>query len=210
MNADPPSTLLATYISINLVDYPQLHQWLNEQKKLFRLFRMGNEAMMKVERIRLLMDAGVDFFTADYFPYLTGDDLVKFEKQISTPPDMFRGIDVAFIDAEEKDDDFPARFEGMKAMNGHSLILADENLDVYQWFISMRSAVLDSYAASFDTEQESSLSSHLVLTYFKDKENSALDQMAFKTKESMVLWNKYCERYMMFLGENIYIIHEIV
>ena len=164
--------------------------------------------MMKIERLRLLMDAGVDFFTVEYFPYLTNQDLIKFEMQIAAPLDLFHGIDNVItssykFDDDLNEDDYPARFECMKATNGHSLVLADENLDIYHWFISMRSALLDSYAARYDADEGHSLFQHLVLSFVKDKEGLEPNgkTSSFKTKESLIMWAKYCERFMMFLGK---------
>lgn len=187
------------------IDFPQLHQWLNEQKKLFRLFRMGNEDVMKVGRIQLLTDAGVDFYTADYLPYLTQVDMKKFEDQMSTPHDLFQGSTSIstpqFSCIDLNDDDFSARFDSMKATNGHSLVSADDNLDLYQWFIAMRSALLDSYAGMPRADESRSLSKHLLLSYMQDRDGTDSDNNSFKTTESLILWTKYCERYMMFIGE---------
>jgi hypothetical protein len=83
--------------------------------------------------------------------------------------------------------------------------LADENLDVYQWFIAMRSALLDSYVADFDADQRPFLFRHFVLSYVKDRDEPEPDKKIFKTKDSLITWTKYCERFMMFKGENIMI-----
>ena len=166
----------------------------------------------------MLMETGVDFFTADYLPHLTQGDLILFEKQISTPSHLFQGEnDVMTLpyssDAEFDDDDFASRFNSMKSINGHSLVLADENLDVYQWFIAMRSALLDSYTARFDTDQ-GCLFRSLVLSYVNDDVKSELNVDLFKTKECLVTWTKYLERFMMFLGKTHFVlkhhIHMIV
>ena len=164
----------------------------------------------------MMMDAGVDFFTADYLPHLAQGDLIMFEEQISTPSHLFQGKNDAGAllypsDSEFDDDDFQARFKSMKAINGHSLVLADENLDVYQWFIAMRSALLDSYASRFDTDH-GCLFRSLVLTYVNDDVTSELNMTSFKTKECLITWTKYCERFMMFLGKTHFVLksHTIV
>ena len=69
----------------------------------------------------MLMETGVDFFTADYLPHLTQGDLILFEKQISTPSHLFQGEnDVMTLpyssDAEFDDDDFASRFNSMKSI----------------------------------------------------------------------------------------------
>lgn len=165
---------------------------------------MGNDSTVKLDRLQLLMDVGMDFFTADYFPYLKQEDIVEFEKQISTPPDLFCGKTDSsanmshLLEDDLNEDDYLARFNSIKIANGHSLVLADENLDVYQWLIAMRSALLDSYAAKYNADQGRSLFRHLVISYVTDEEP---DAEWFKSKESLILWSKYCERFMMFLGE---------
>jgi hypothetical protein len=195
------------------IDFPQLYQWVNEQKILFRQFRMGKDELVKVDRLAMLVDAGLDFVTTDYFPRITEDCIKDFEKQIATPPDLFKGnesLNVAngLIDDDmNDDDDFVAKYEGMKASNGHCLVTADENLDVYQWFIAMRSALLDSYAIKFDADKGYSLFHHLVLSYVKDDDwtsNTTVGHTTnpFKTKESLMLWTKYCERFFMFVGKD--------
>ena len=167
--------------------------------------------MMKVERLQLLTDAGVDFYTADYLPYLTQVDLKKFEDQVSTPHELFQGSTntiaphLSCIDLN--DDDFSARFDSMKATNGHSLVSADENLDLYQWFIAMRSALLDSYDARSGINESGSLSNHLLLSYVHNKEGADLDNSSSKTNASLIVWTKYCERYMMFIGEPNFLVH---
>ena len=65
----------------------------------------------------------------------------------------------------------------------------------------MRSALLDSYAADYDLDQGPFPFRHFVLSYVKDTEKP--DENSFKTKESLITWTKYCERFMMFKGENI-------
>ncbi|KAL3805931.1 hypothetical protein HJC23_007892 [Cyclotella cryptica] len=183
-------------------DFPQLHQWVNEQKRVFREFRMGKNELMKVERLRMLIDAGCDFFTADYFPYICEKDLKAFEQRISSPLDSFRGkesaIESSHLIVDHLDDeDLSAMFDSIKASNGHSLVLADENLDVYQWFIALRSALLASYATDFNV-QGPLLFRHFVLSYVKDRNVPETDKKFFNTKESLITWTKYCERFMMF------------
>merc|ERR1719253_2164800 len=51
-------------------DFPHLHQWIADQKELFRLSRTGKEGinMMNASRLKMLMEIGVDFFTGECLP----------------------------------------------------------------------------------------------------------------------------------------------
>ena len=72
--------------------FPRLHDWVSEHKRMFRLSRMGKRDMMKPSRLKLLMEAGVDFFTGDCIPNtdpLSHAELEEFELLTLSPTECF-------------------------------------------------------------------------------------------------------------------------
>lgn len=210
-------------------DFPLLHQWVAEQKNLFKLVRMGKEGLMQHWRLVLLLDAGVDFFAGDCCPNaVTLDELKEFAFLASTSPNSWR--------FDRSDDlsnqcEIIAKFEKMKRSNGHSLVLATDSRDVYSWFFERyvdlvlrdrnlsifthcifhsrfvhprRSQLMERYIDQLVANPEGANCSFLLslLSYFDDEGTGGLaGEDGFKTIQEMITWLNYCERLAVFKGE---------
>ncbi|KAL3794050.1 hypothetical protein HJC23_008938 [Cyclotella cryptica] len=178
-------------------DFPHLFHWVNEQKRLYELFRVGKRELMKVDRLTMLVNIGLDFFVGDSLTQITQHQLNGFENLNSTPS-YFSSSEGSVVPGDGHQNGVVASFENLKVSNGHSLLLADENPHEYQWFITMRSALIDYYALKLQTVPECYANHHFVLSHIIDRDGPIPSDKPFKTKEAFVLWGKYCERFLMF------------
>lgn len=215
-------------------DFPRLHKWIAEQKELFRESRSGKKDVMKLARLKMLMDAGVDFFTGECLPDAV-DPLIQkgfkedFERLTSSPVETFpvvkKGAGSAGIqpsatltsplstgDNYWNNNECRAKFELLKARNGHSIVLASDDTDVYWWFVERRGKALLSELelSGMETDEASEsneLCSHSILRYITSQRHHDDDVEVegdcsiFEDSKSMFAWLHYCERLMMFKGK---------
>jgi len=200
-------------------DFPLLHRWVDEQKEMFRHSRMGKKYMMNSSRLRMLMEAGVDFFTGECLPGTadhTQRDFEEFEMLTSSPVDTFPARDCFTnnhticgwnfqYDNYWNNYDCRARFEQMKAMNGHSLVLASDDSDVYWWFVEKRGKMLLTELNHLEPSSRAFVPnrfhSHSILNFMNSQpqlDATGSDEDRIKVDRSMFLWLHYCERLMMF------------
>lgn len=201
-------------------DYPILHGWIAEQKELFRLSRMGNKDMMSASRLQMLMEAGVDFFTGECLPGTDDSiqrDFKEFRTLTSSPAETFPssrathnnanfGWNFLSYDKYWNEFDCRARFQQMKAKNGHSLVLASDG-DLYWWVVEKRGAMLlheINYPESSQASESGGLQSHSILNFItaqQEADDAGSDGDEIEVDKSMFLWLHYCERLMIFKGE---------
>mmetsp|Transcript_13540 Transcript_13540/g.29082 ORF Transcript_13540/g.29082 Transcript_13540/m.29082 type:complete len:1875 (-) Transcript_13540:137-5761(-) len=199
-------------------EFPILSRWIAEQKELFRLSRMGNKDMMNSSRLQMLMEAGVDFFTGECLPgtaNLVQTDIKEFELLTSSPSETFPAKDGTQnshtnygwnlqYDNYWNDLDCRARFEQMKAKNGHSIVLASDGSDVYWWFVEKRGKMLldELYdLKSSNCSESHGFHSHSVLNFITaQREGDGTGSVGYTAEvtQSMFLWLHYCERLIMF------------
>lgn len=120
-------------------DFPRLHQWLAQQKDLFRLSRMGRKGMMNLSRFKMLMEAGVDFFTGECLPgtaNIIEGFFKEFDQTTSSPMERFPAQESGMqenrgwifqCDSYWNDHECRAKFEQLKEKSGHSLVLASDD-----------------------------------------------------------------------------------
>lgn len=203
-------------------DFPHLHQWLEEQKELFRLSRMGKTGIMDPSRIKMLMEAGVDFFTGECLPgTFSSDDLKRFDVLAASPLETFpvqghAGDSLSAAGWSSQDDnywnnrDFLSKFERWKAENGHSLILASDDKDLYLWFVEKRGKALLmelNKAGSRGGNEPNGVCSRFLLRHLTSQErsNASMDSKGtdVQVDRSMFQWLHYSDRLMMFKGKMI-------
>jgi hypothetical protein len=121
-------------------DFPRLHKWIAEQKELFLQSRtMVGRDVMNPSRLKMLMEAGIDFFTGECLP---GEhDFQEFDILTASPVETFpvhervTNLNVFSFDSYWNNHECLEKFEKLKAINGHSLVLASDDEDVYLWFM---------------------------------------------------------------------------
>mmetsp|Transcript_34108 Transcript_34108/g.62806 ORF Transcript_34108/g.62806 Transcript_34108/m.62806 type:complete len:308 (-) Transcript_34108:164-1087(-) len=197
-------------------DFPRLHEWIAEQKELFRHSRMGKKDMMNSSRLKMLIETGVDFFTGECLPgtaNLSQRDFKEFELLTSSPAESFPLEGSATSDnygwSFQYDNywinhDCRARFKQLKAKHGHSLILASDDKNVYWWFVEKRGKMLLAELNNLESNQGSGsdgLRSQSILSYItaqRQGDDTGSGGVTFEVDQSMFLWLHYCERLMMF------------
>lgn len=202
-------------------DFPRLHQWIAQQKELFRVTRMGAKGMINSSRFNMLREVGVDFFTGECLPDMSNvnqserrKDIKEFEQLTSSPVENFpeqgnaksnqanHGWDCQ-SDNFWKNHDCPTKFEQFKAKHGHSLILASDDENVYWWFVEKRGMSLLSEINALKQNQGSGpngLFSHSILQYVQKHAGDVIDFKGemVQLDQSMFVWLHYCERLMIF------------
>ncbi|KAL7552957.1 hypothetical protein ACHAWF_016193 [Thalassiosira exigua] len=197
-------------------DYPRLHQWIEEQKELFQLSRTGKRHAYRVDRLKMLLEAGVDFFTGECLPDSAGSpqDFKEFELLTSSPVERFPAETAASYqtnygwfqrDSYWKNHECRAKFEQLKTQNGHSIVLANDDEGLYWWYVEKRGKMLLSELQSGESKQggdsPNSFRSHSVLKFIRaemDELGSVSGGNGIKYDQSMFLWLHYCERLIMF------------
>ena len=224
-------------------DFPRLHQWVAEQKELFLLARSGTKSVMSPSRLKMLMDAGVDFFTGECLPtgvlpllarkmpMATNESVLtdpkQFQRLTLSPVDTFPpansigGSDATNAETNHRlndnywnHQDCLARFEQFKVETGRSLILANEDIEVYRWFVEKRgndllSEINSNYFSDKGGYESNGLYSQSILRYIttqkQDTEDDGMGLNGMETIEtvdqSMFLWLHYYERLMIFKGK---------
>eukprot|EP00577_Skeletonema_sp_RCC1716_P003627 CAMPEP_0113417350 /NCGR_PEP_ID=MMETSP0013_2-20120614/25602_1 /TAXON_ID=2843 ORGANISM="Skeletonema costatum, Strain 1716" /NCGR_SAMPLE_ID=MMETSP0013_2 /ASSEMBLY_ACC=CAM_ASM_000158 /LENGTH=1594 /DNA_ID=CAMNT_0000304465 /DNA_START=260 /DNA_END=5040 /DNA_ORIENTATION=- /assembly_acc=CAM_ASM_000158 len=123
-------------------DFPHLHEWVNEQKELFRLTRAGKRDMIHASRLEMLRDAGVDFFTGECLPNTVSENEVRsFCQFISSPDNIPADDNSTQNDLYWKGRQFNKDFEALKS-RGTSSVLANEHEELYRWFVERRGKLL--------------------------------------------------------------------
>ena len=203
--------------------FPQLHEWLAEQKELFLRSRMGSKDIIKPSRLNMLIEAGVDFYTGECMPgtcSMSRSDLKKLQLLTSASAERFpdqggfgsseNGLLNFQDDNYWNNQDCQAKYEHFKSKNGHSLILASDDIDVYWWFVEKRGNALLSEISSLNFGHQGcyetdGLYSNSILRYIQTEEGDKENEDEGETVEevvdqSMFLWLHYYERLMMFKG----------
>ena len=203
--------------------FPRLYEWLAEQKELFLRSRMGSKDIMKPSRLNMLIEAGVDFYTGECMPgtcSMSRSNLKKFQLLTSAPAERFpdqggfgsseNGLLNFQDDNYWNNQDCQAKYEHFKSKNGHSLILASDDIDVYWWFVEKRGNALLSEISSLNLGHQGcyetdGLYSNSILRYIQTEEGDKENEDEGETVEevvdqSMFLWLHYYERLMMFKG----------
>lgn len=124
-------------------DFPHLHEWVNEQKELFRLTRAGKRDMIHASRLEMLRDAGVDFFTGECLPNTVSEESVRSFCEFISSPDSTADDDDRSTqnDLYWKGRHFNKDFEALKS-RGTSSVLANEHEELYRWFVERRGKLL--------------------------------------------------------------------
>eukprot|EP00581_Thalassiosira_minuscula_P011211 CAMPEP_0183722022 /NCGR_PEP_ID=MMETSP0737-20130205/14100_1 /TAXON_ID=385413 /ORGANISM="Thalassiosira miniscula, Strain CCMP1093" /LENGTH=1794 /DNA_ID=CAMNT_0025952109 /DNA_START=293 /DNA_END=5677 /DNA_ORIENTATION=+ len=203
-------------------DFPYLHQWIAQQKELFRLSRMGNKDMMNPSRLKILTEVGVDFFTGECLPdvpNLSSSVSKEFELLTSSPVERFPEIESVsnnqtYYKGDLQYDHYwvnqscKARLEQLKAKIGHSIILASDDTQLYFWLVEQRGKLLLTELSGQEDNQvlmSNGLHSLSLLKYITVEiqgEETGSVSAALKLGHSMFLWLHYCERLMMFKARN--------
>ncbi len=181
---------------------------------------------MSASRLNMLIDIGVDLFTGECLPGTTSLNQVKqFDLLTSSPAEKFPADNnkaemgapqcrefSSHDDEYWTNDDFLADFEKFKAKNGHSLVLASDDKDLYLWFVEKRGKALLSEIGSTEfssgfKSNANGLYSHSILQYITTHSESDDDSIVngpektVEVDQPMFLWLHYCERLMMFKGK---------
>lgn len=195
-------------------DYPRLHRWIADQKELFRLSRGGERDLMHSSRLKMLFEAGLDFFTGECIPS-KAEDLAEFQRLVAAPAETFPGSGVHLrmspLDGNDnywREHGTQEKFVRFKEVFGHSLVLASDDADVYWWFVEKRGLLLLSEMKQLQSEpsSEAELRSNSILRYLVSETNAAGPDAvpggdAISLDHSMFVWLHYCERLMLFKGE---------
>ncbi|KAL9184927.1 hypothetical protein ACHAXT_002704 [Thalassiosira profunda] len=192
-------------------DFPRLHQWLSEQKDLFRFSRMGREGVMNLSRFNMLTEAGVDFFTGECLPDPAAQgDFKEFEQATSSPVEVFPAKEdgrtqemkesTVQCDSYWDDDECREKFERLKETCGHSICLASDDSNLYWWLVEKRGKMLLNELRrdrSGEGSGSDALHSHSILRHIKAQQQDA-GAVEIEVDDSMFVWLHYCERLMMF------------
>ena len=123
-------------------EFPHLHEWVDEQKELFRLTRAGKRDMIHASRLEMLRDAGLDFFTGECLPNTVSENEVRsFCQFISSPDNVASDDNSTQNDLYWKGRQFNKDFEALKS-RGTSSVLANEHEELYRWFVERRGKLL--------------------------------------------------------------------
>jgi len=194
-------------------DFPRLHQWIAEQKELFLLSRIGSKEIMKPSRFKMLVDAGLDFFTGECLPgtaSMRKHDLKQFQLLTSAPAESFPTSSRRSVGPLnfQKDNGWnnqicQEKFEQLLAKNGHSLILASDDIDIYRWFVEKRGGALLSEMNTLKFNkgcyETNGIYSNSILRYVTFQTGGlSIEEL----DQSMFIWFHYYERLMMFKGKN--------
>ena len=112
--------------------------------------------VMNTSRFRMLMEAGVDFFTGECLPGTASlghgqgrRDFEEFHRVTSSPQERFPARDGPAdsgwnfqFDNWWNNHDFRAKLEQYKAKNRHSIVLPTDDEDLYWWFVERRGHAL--------------------------------------------------------------------
>ncbi|EJK51282.1 hypothetical protein THAOC_29558 [Thalassiosira oceanica] len=162
-------------------DYPRLHRWIADQKELFRLSRGGERDLMHSSRLKMLFEAGLDFFTGECIPS-KAEDLAEFQRLVAAPAETFPGSGVHLrmspLDGNDnywREHGTQEKFVRFKEVFGHSLVLASDDADVYWWFVEKRGLLLLSEMKQLQSEpsSEAELRSNSILRYLVSETNAA-------------------------------------
>jgi len=171
-------------------DFPGLVEWIQQQKKLFKMKLGGEHDFMKNSRFNLLIRSGVDLYIENFSssPIIV-ENLNNIETWLSSP-NILEFPETTRASGDEYERKSLAHFASVKKKLGHCLVLPYDDEEVYWWIVHKRWQSIQRQANNGIRKQQS----FHVFSYITGNDLSSDEGI----NQSSLLWSCYCERLMLF------------